>query len=77
MLQKDRNMPYELKRMKVDAKLLKDRVLSSDRFGNYLYQLESRIGQCLHVVGIGTVNNKIHDCLEDYILDLNIQNLIH
>ena len=76
-LQKDKRIPYQLKRVKKDSKLFKDYVLNPITFGNFLCQLGTRTGQCTHVVGIDTTNNKIYDCLENYILDLNISNLNH
>ena len=66
-----------MKKVKKDNKFFKDFVLDPNTFGLFLCQLETRTGQSTHVVGIDATNNKIYDCLEDYVLDLNGSNLDH
>ena len=76
-LQKDKHIPYQLKKIKKDAKYFKAYIIDPETYGNFLCQLESNTGQNTHVVGIDTTNNKIYDCLESFILELNEINLNH
>ena len=77
MLQQDDNIPYQLKRMKMNPDTFIDFIFKENTYGIYVCQLITRTGEDTHVIGIDTTNNKIYDCLERYVLDLTMDNLDH